>query len=165
MAGRIGLRVTGSRVAVLLVTLAFSGLALPPSAQALGDTCNGRLATSTGLDASDQKGPVVLTGTPGDDVIIGSDHADSIDGLGGHDVICAGKGGDTVNGGGGADRIFGEKGDDSISGGAGTDNLYGGDGDDTLNGDGDNTEDELDGGEDDDTCTGDDNDETSDCEE
>src|SRR5919106_2081609 len=132
MAGRKEQQATGSRVAVIFVTMAFSGLALLPSAQALGGTCNGRLATSTGLDASDQHGPVTLIGTGANEVIIGSDHGDYIDGGGGHDVICAGKGGDTVVGGTGNDRVFGEKGDDSIGGDAGTDNLYGGEGDDVL---------------------------------
>lgn len=191
MAVRIGRRVTRSRVAVLLVTLAFSGLALPPLAQGLGGTCNGQMATP-GYDASFQHGPVVMNGTVAKEVFIGSSHSDSINGGGGDDTICAGSGDDSVSGGGGDDRVFGEKGNDSINGGDGKDNLYGGDDDDVLTGgfgedrlfgdDDDDTlnglddgdpgppahpapyEDELEGGDEEDTCTADNNDDMKDCE-
>jgi hypothetical protein len=44
-------------------------------------TCFGERATITGSGA--------FTGTPGNDVIVGSDLADTIDGLSGNDLICA----------------------------------------------------------------------------
>ena len=57
-----------------------------------------------------------LTGTDGDDLLVG------------------GAGGDTIQGGAGDDTLQGLAGDDSLAGGAGADQLYGGDGDDTLDG-------------------------------
>lgn len=80
---------------------------LPPT-----KSCNGFLATTTGL-----------TGTPGDDVIVGTGGRDSIDGGGGNDVICGRGGADTINGGAG---------DDLINAGWGSDVVRAGDGDDTV---------------------------------
>ena len=45
-------------------------------------------------------------GTPGDDVIVGSDYDDVIAGLGGDDVICGRAGDDAIAGGDGDDRLF-----------------------------------------------------------
>ena len=80
---------------------------LPPT-----ESCNGFVATTTGL-----------LGTPGDDVIVGTGGPDVIDGLGGDDVIC---------GRGGADVITGGAGDDLINAGWGSDVVRAGDGDDTV---------------------------------
>ena len=85
--------------------------------------CNGRAATVSGL-----------TGTTGNDVIIGTSGADTINGLGGADLICGGDGNDTINGGSGKDLIFGEAGADVINGGNGKDNISGGSGQDDLSG-------------------------------
>lgn len=54
-----------------------------------------------------------ITGTPGDDVIVGSAGPDQIDGRGGRDVICGGGDGDTIDGGAGADVIRGGPGPDT----------------------------------------------------
>ncbi len=92
-------------------------------------TCNGLAAT--------------IIGTPGDDVIFGTNKSDVIMSFGGNDtifggngddVICAGYGDDIVDGGNGQDLIFGEQGDDQLNGGTGKDSLEGGSGDDTLAG-------------------------------
>lgn len=64
-----------------------------------------------------------LSGTPGDDTIVGTDQADFISG---------GAGNDTLLGLGGDDRLFGEGGDDLLDGGEAADTLFGGAGDDTL---------------------------------
>ena len=85
--------------------------------------CNGLAATVTGL-----------TGTTGDDVIIGTSGNDTINGLGGADVICGGDGDDTINGGAGPDMIFGEAGDDDINGAKGDDVISGGNGADRVAG-------------------------------
>jgi Ca2+-binding RTX toxin-like protein len=57
-----------------------------------------------------------LTGTPGNDLIIGGAGADLIDGLGGNDCIL---------GGGGVDTITGNEGNDVCLGGSGTDVFMG----------------------------------------
>lgn len=94
-----------------------------------------------------------LSGTDGDDILLGSLQADAIDGRDGDDNIVArggddlieggfgddhivaGAGNDIVRGGDGNDLIFGGAGNDVLSGGKGDDRLYGDDGDDVLFGD------------------------------
>ena len=97
--------------------------------------CNGLTPTVSGSGT--------ISGTPGPDVIMGSDGADDISGGGGADTICAGDGDDVVHGGGGGDRIdggagkdqvFGQAGDDVISGGGDNDSLKGQDGHDQISG-------------------------------
>ncbi len=72
--------------------------------------------------------------TPTADVILGTRHADHIDGLGGDDVICGLNGADTIIGGAGNDVIFGGGGPDVLRGGDGADQMHGGNGDDVLRG-------------------------------
>ena len=69
--------------------------------------CDGQVPTIVGSG--------VITGTSGNDVILGSAGADTINGNGGNDRICAGGGADMINGGGGLDRIFGQAGNDTIN--------------------------------------------------
>lgn len=136
MAGRMRLGRRGGRVVVVLATAAFvtgSGIAMAPPGNTFGGSCNGRLS-SPGLDASHEKGPVIIIGTAGDDVIIGSKGDDGIDGNGGQDLICGGHGADDITGGDEEDRIFGESGDDTIRGGGGDDFISGGHGNDNVNG-------------------------------
>lgn len=91
-----------------------------------------------------------VIGTPGDDMLLGSECADRIEGRGGadlidarggNDIVVTGSGDDHIVGGAGNDRIdagagddivFGGAGNDVIHGGAGNDSLHGGDGDDTI---------------------------------
>ena len=169
MAGRIRLGRRGGRVVAGLATTAYIvGIMVTgaPPGNTFGGSCNGRLST-VGLDASHEKGPVIIMGGDAtDDVIIGSRGDDTIDGRGGNDHICAGSGADDVRGGDGDDAVFGERGDDTLRGddgddivlgGHGNDNmsaedgedqLYGNDGHDILNGVDDPTNpDKLDGGD------------------
>jgi RTX calcium-binding nonapeptide repeat (4 copies) len=101
--------------------------------------CNGRSAT--------------ITGTPGDDVIVGTSRADVIDAQGGsdtirslsgEDVICAGDGDDTIDAGSGHDTVAAGAGADSVDGGSGNDHLLGEADNDSLRGGSGN--DDLDGG-------------------
>ena len=142
---------TGRVIIGLAATTYLAGLAAAPPAATFGGSCNGRLST-IGLDASHERGPVIIEGTASDDVIIGSRGDDVIHGNGGDDLICGGDGADDISGGTGDDTIFGERGDDtlrgddghdfvsggkgndSIAGGAGENRLYGDAGDDILNG-------------------------------
>ncbi|HVW33268.1 MAG TPA: hypothetical protein VHL53_12065, partial [Acidimicrobiia bacterium] len=74
MAGRIRLGRRGGQVAVVLATAAYVvgiGFAMAPPGETYGGSCNGHLSTP-GLDASHERGPLIIDGTPGDDVIIGS---------------------------------------------------------------------------------------------
>ena len=100
---------------------------LPPTA-----VCNGFLATTTGL-----------SGTPGNDVIIGTGGRDVINGGGGNDVICGrggadtitgGSGNDLINAGWGSDIVRGGDGDDTVFAGPGLDDVEGGSGNDLIRG-------------------------------
>jgi hypothetical protein len=73
-----------------------------------------------------------ITGTEGNDVIIGTPGDDAICLLDGNDVVRAGAGDDTVKGGPGNDVIRGEAGNDEFSGSSGNDVIDGGDGKDTM---------------------------------
>lgn len=96
--------------------------------------------------------PVSLNAADGDDTIIGSDLAESIDAGTGNDRVRAGGGNDTVFGGQGNDTIDGDAGDDSLSGGTDKDRLRGGTGNDSLTaGTGQS---QLEGGSGDDSLTG-----------
>lgn len=93
-----------------------------------------------------------VTGTAGDDRLLGSECADRISGLGGDDIVDArggndivvtgsgndhivgGAGNDQIDAGAGDDIVFGGAGNDVIHGGAGNDSLHGGDGNDTIHG-------------------------------
>ncbi|MDJ0770864.1 MAG: carboxypeptidase regulatory-like domain-containing protein [Ilumatobacter sp.] len=97
-----------------------AALALPP--------CDGRQVTV--LIAAGE------TPTNGNDVILGTEFDDVVDGLAGDDTICTLGGNDTVDGGDGLDRIFTSWGDDIVDGGKGNDRIWGGDGNDQLNGGG-----------------------------
>ena len=103
-----------------------------------------------------------LTGTAGDDRLIGGPGDDEINGGGGRDDLYGGAGDDTLNGGAGSDDLYGGSGADTLNGGDGLDDLNGGSGADTLNGDagndwlyGDAGNDTLNGGPGDDWLFGD----------
>ena len=121
------------------------------------DTIGGHLIT---IRCEDQGG--LCRGTDDDDVILGTDLPERIDGFRGNDIICGlggddlitgGDGDDTIDGGDDNDRIYGGRGNDLIRGGDGDDLLAGQDDDDTLGGDagddqlyGGNGDDDLNGG-------------------
>ncbi|QAU34865.1 calcium-binding protein [Janthinobacterium sp. 17J80-10] len=68
---------------------------------------------------------IVPVGTIGDDVLIGTDSGNAMQGAEGRDLLYGMEGNDTLDGGAG---------DDNLEGGAGNDTLNGGDGDDNLGG-------------------------------
>ena len=74
-------------------------------------------------------------GTPGSDVLLGSDYVEIFNGLEGNDDLRLGGGNDIANGNQGDDLISGGAGDDQIRGGRDNDTLTGGEGNDTLQGD------------------------------
>lgn len=83
----------------LLAPLGFvAGTAVPAAAE---ETCDGRVPTIVVVPG------VPTTGTPGDDVILGSFAGDQIDGGAGNDTICGFGNADTLVGGPGDDRLFG----------------------------------------------------------
>ncbi|MEI6722141.1 MAG: hypothetical protein WCO67_15355, partial [Betaproteobacteria bacterium] len=103
-----------------------------------------------------------LYGDAGDDTLIGSDLADTLDGGTGNDSLYGMKGNDTINGEAGNDTLYGGRGDDTISGGVGDDQIFGEDDNDILTGDagldtiyGGSGNDRIDGGDDADTLFGD----------
>ena len=102
-----------------------------------------------------------ITGTKGNNILLGTNSADEIYGLEGNDIILAGRGDDVVTAGAGNDIVDGGAGNDVINGDAGNDLLNGGAGNDTMNGGagndiviGDDGNDTLDGGADNDIVTG-----------
>ena len=126
-------------------------------------------------------GSVASTGGPtaGDDVIVGTEAADTIDSLAGNDRICslagsdsltgntgndqikAGSGADAAFGGGRHDRVSGGRADDDVRGQGGDDVLEGNKGNDDLTGaagsdqlSGNDGEDHLVGGPGHDVCDG-----------
>ena len=76
-------------------------------------------------------GPMI-SGTPGDDVLVGTPANETIAGGAGDDVIRGLSGGDIICGGSGADVIYGGRERDVLLGGKGADLLAGGRGDDLL---------------------------------
>ena len=94
----------------------------------------------------------------GNDSIVGSTSADTLDGGAGHDIILGNAGADVILGGDGNDHLYGQSssggpdGADSINGGAGLDYLQGNAGNDTLDGGADG--DRINGGGNDDLIFG-----------
>jgi Ca2+-binding RTX toxin-like protein len=72
-----------------------------------------------------QESDQITFGTPGDDVIKGTNGPDTIHGGGGDDKLCGNKG---------TDRVLGDGGDDKMDGGHGNDRLIGENGNDRANG-------------------------------
>ena len=99
------MRRTTTLTALAALVVAPLGLAAAPAQAA--ETCDGKVATIVvpAKPGAFRTDPV--TGTPGDDVIVGSAQADDIDGAGGNDTICGLVGADRVAGGPGNDRLFG----------------------------------------------------------
>jgi Ca2+-binding RTX toxin-like protein len=88
----------------------------------------------------------VITGTPGNDVLRGTEQPDRISAFAGNDVVYARGGGDDIRAGAGSDAVraadgsdlaYGGGGNDVVAGGDGHDRLYGGsDADQVIGGDG-----------------------------
>jgi PKD repeat protein len=93
--------------------------------------CRGRAPTIFGT-AGDDRGPDLILGTPGADVIAALEGDDVVVGRGGADVICGHRGRDLLRGGRGADFASGAKGPDRVLGGSGDDTLRGGAGRDVV---------------------------------
>jgi len=93
------------------------------------------------LDASAfSLGPVTLLGRGGDDTMLGTNAADSLDGGPGNDSLVASGGEDTLRGRDGNDLLDAGDDDDLLSGEMGDDTLLGGAGADTIEADdGDNS--------------------------
>jgi Ca2+-binding RTX toxin-like protein len=88
--------------------------------------CNGELFTI------DMNSPAAPSPTNGNDVILGTPLADTVDGLGGDDTMCLGAGKDVATGGSGNDALFGEGGNDILRGQQGMDLVDGGNGNDRV---------------------------------
>ena len=143
----------GGGVSTLLVRVGDAGWWSPdePEYGPFTRYCSGEegdgVPTITGTSGDDR-----LVGTPGNDVIDGEGGDDRLFGKGGIDVLCGsdgedllkggadldiligGEGADVIAGGGDWDFASGGGGDDKLKGGAGDDFLVGGAGDDIING-------------------------------
>jgi Ca2+-binding RTX toxin-like protein len=77
-----------------------------------------------------------VTGTAGDDSLIGGVDDETLRGLAGADDVAGGDGNDRLLGGSGADELRGEGGRDTLRGSLAADDLFGGRGSDLLRGNG-----------------------------
>ena len=93
-----------------------------------------------------------VIGTPGNDVIVGNDADNRLQGLGGNDELRGNDGNDDLKGEAGDDTLYGGDGNDDLRGESGDDTLYGGAGNDSLRGESGN--DTMDGGAGNDTLDG-----------
>lgn len=75
-----------------------------------------------------------VTGTAGDDYLVGVLQNDEITAYAGNDVILSMEGNDIVRGGEGDDTIKGKKGDDTLNGNRNDDIIFGNMGEDTIDG-------------------------------
>jgi Ca2+-binding RTX toxin-like protein len=80
------------------------------------------------------EGNDAIWGGSGNDLILGGEGNDAVYGGAGDDYIILGEGNDVAYGGDGIDNLFGDDGNDVLLGGAGDDAIYGGEGDDVMNG-------------------------------
>ena len=106
------------RAALITFVVGGSAVLFVQVSSASAPTCFGKKATIVGSGE--------VSGTGGNDVIVGSERADDIQGRGGRDLICAGGGDDFVKAGAGEDKVNGQGGVDTIFGGAGKDHIRGG---------------------------------------
>lgn len=90
-----------------------------PVAGSIARDCYGLDPTISGSEGND-----FLVGTAGDDVISAEGGDDVILGKDGNDVVCGGDGNDLVSGGKGIDFVVGGPGADTIRGDTGTDWLF-----------------------------------------
>lgn len=91
--------------------------------------------TGAVLDWGDYDIDNIIRGSNGADTLVGTIYNDEILGLGGHDSLAGGAGNDTLNGAGGRDTMNGGAGDDVLRAGAMdafADSLIGGAGSDTA---------------------------------
>lgn len=118
----------GGRLTIDMSTGDYSYAASPNLTGVQSETIEFTLSDRDGDEVSSQlrievDKAVVLSGTSGDDNLVGTAQAD---------VIYAGQGNDTVAAGAGNDLVYGGDGDDRLSGGAGNDLLLGGPGSDVF---------------------------------
>ena len=73
-----------------------------------------------------------ILGTPGSELLLGTQQADNVDGFAGNDFSFGLAGDDRIEGWQGNDWLFGNSGDDTLSGGEDDDVLFGGSGDDIV---------------------------------
>lgn len=92
-------------------------------------TCRGSTATISGSPGDDE-----LVGTSGPDVIVAFGGNDRILSKAGRDLLCAGSGSDYIGAGSAADRVFAGAGRDRLLGRGGPDLLKGSGGNDVLKG-------------------------------
>jgi len=137
----------------LALVLCLGLLFVPPAAAA--PFCKGQQATISSNETA-------IVGAKGPDVIVGGRGPNVISGAGGNDVICGGSGADVIHGDRGNDTIDGKLGNDAVHGGRGSDEVdggsdrdgvYGESGNDSLDG-GRGNRDEVDGGPGDDVVGG-----------
>ncbi|MGZ5386906.1 MAG: calcium-binding protein [Solirubrobacterales bacterium] len=127
-----------ARAAALAAVALFALWAIGP-AQADAARCGGRKATMVGGEGDNvlkapKKGPQVIVGGSGDDLIIARRNKDFVCGGAGADRIYAGTGRDRTFGGSGDDFIDEGPGSGKVVAGAGADRVVGGGGGDRIRG-------------------------------
>ena len=104
--------------------------------QGTAETVTSAATTVTGDFIPANAAAQTLTGTEGQDIILGGGGADTLNGLGEDDLLDGGAGNDVINAGAGNDTLTGGAGNDILNGDNGNDtiNYTMGDGVDTVNG-------------------------------
>jgi uncharacterized repeat protein (TIGR01451 family) len=164
----LGVNYGGSPAAVTIVVVPRQAGSITNTARVKGDQkdpahANDKAtATTRVLGAPICRGfAATISGSPGDDVLLGTSSPDVIVALGGNDrilsragrdLVCAGSGHDRVNAGSAADRVFAAAGRDRLLGRGGPDLLRGQAGNDVLKGN--RGRDRLRGGRGFDRCVG-----------
>ena len=110
----------------LLILTAMAVLA--PQGAASADPC----ANPTHKPPRNSETGVLIQGSTGPDVIVGTKFNDALEGGGGNDIICGLGGNDRLNGDQDDDTLYGGDGRDTLSGGYDDDDLFGGAGNDTF---------------------------------
>ena len=97
-----------------------------------GVTSTATVTVAVGKIENGSNGRNTLTGTPGNDRLLGGNGRDTLTGLAGDDYLNGGNGKDVLDGSTGNDTLLGMNGNDVLRGGAGNDTLTGGRGADRF---------------------------------
>ncbi len=120
---------------VLTGLVALGTLLFPSSSDDEADTASALpILDDTERPAAQENPGLLLSGAPGDDLLVGGAGEDTLTGNAGNDTLTGGAGADLLLGGSGDDLLIGGSGDDTMQGGDDADKMGGGAGNDDMSG-------------------------------